>query len=205
MSPITVTFTSSSTVSHVPLAALGYALRRATVVEPLVQLELPHKVLDHTPAEKLVSGLVLILAGGRALYQSNWLLRPNRPLACAWGQAEFAEQSTVSDTFDTLDEASLQDLQAAFAQITRNWSQTCRHDFRRGDLTLDGDLTGLPASRLAEGSRKGYFAGKKIATGDKSRASQLSRMVNRWGRCYFQAHKKAKIACNRWWLWRNNF
>lgn len=198
MNPIRVTLTSSSTVSHVPLAALGYALRRAAVLEPLIDLELPQKVREHTPTEKLVNGLVLILAGGRALYQSNWLLRPNRLLACAWGQAEFAEQSTVSDTFDAVDDASLQELQAAFAQITQNWSQTCRHDFRRGDLTLDGDLTGLPASRLAAGSSKGYFAGKKIAMGDKSRGLPLNRMANHWARCYFLAHKKAKIACNRW-------
>lgn len=122
MNPITVTLTASSTLSHAPLAALGYALRRAHVLDPLVNLELPHKVIDHTPAEKLVSGLVLILAGGRAMYQSNWLLRPNTRLACAWGQAEFAEQSTVSDTFDTLDEEGLHELQAAFATITRNWS-----------------------------------------------------------------------------------
>ncbi len=200
MNAITVTLTSSSTVSHVPLAALGYALRRAAVLEPLVDLELPQKVLDHTPTEKLVSGLVLMLGGGRALYQSNWLLRPNRPLACAWGQSEFAEQSSISDTFDALDAASLQALQAAFARITQNWSQTCRHDFRRGDLTLDGDLTGLPASRLADGSRKGYFAGKKIATGDKSRGSPRNRMVKPLAHCYFPARKRAKIACNRWYV-----
>lgn len=198
MTPITVALTSSSTISHVPLAALGYALRRAKVLVPFLNLEFPIKTIDHRPAEKLVTGLVLILAGGRALYQTNWLLRPNTLLACAWGQAEFAEQSTISDTFDALGPEDLQGLQAAFATITRNWSQTCRHDFRRGDLTLDGDLTGLPASRHAEGSRKGYFAGKKIATGDKSPASPPNRMANRWGRCYTRAHKKAKIACNRW-------
>jgi hypothetical protein len=199
MSPITVALTSSSRVSYVPLAALGYALRRANVLEPLVNLELPIKTIDHTPAEKLVTGLVLILAGGRAMYQTNWLLRPNKPLACAWGQAEFAEQSTVSDTFDALDPDSLHGLQAAFAAITQHWSQTCHHDFRRGDLILDGDLTGLPASRHAEGSRKGYFAGKKIATGDRSRGSPHNRMANRWARSSSQAHKKARIACNRWW------
>lgn len=200
MNAITVTLTSSSTVSHVPLAALGYALRRAAVLEPLVELELPQKVLDHTPTEKLVTGWVLMLAGGRALYQSNWLLRPNRALACAWGQSEFAEQSTISDTFDALEDVSLQALQVAFARITQNWSQTCRHDFRRGDLTLDGDLTGLPASRSAEGSRKGYFAGKKIATGDKSRGSLRNRTGKLWAPSYFPARKKAKIACNRWWV-----
>lgn len=35
MSSITVGLTSSSTMSHVPLAALGYALRRAEVLAPL--------------------------------------------------------------------------------------------------------------------------------------------------------------------------
>jgi hypothetical protein len=31
-------------------------------------------------------------------------------------------------------------------------------------MWLDGDLTGLPASRRAEGSTKGYFAGEKTAS-----------------------------------------
>ena len=190
--------TSSSTLSHAPLAGLGYALRRANVVAPLVNLELPIKVIDHTPAEKLITGLVFMLAGGRALYQTNWLLRPNRQLACAWGQAEFAEQSTISDTFDALRAEDLPGLQAAFATITQRWSHTCHHDFRRGDLTVYGDLTGLPASRHAEGSHKGYFAGKKIATEARSRASRRNRMANRWARCCSQARKKARIACNRW-------
>src|SRR5258708_17397814 len=93
MSPITVALTSSSRMSHVPLAALGYALRRANVLEPLVNLELPIKAIDHTPAEKLVTGLVLILAGGRALYQTNWLLPPHTRVAWPWGPPQFAHQS----------------------------------------------------------------------------------------------------------------
>lgn len=198
MSPITIALTSSSTSSHVPLAALGYALRRANVLAPFLDLEFPIKTIEHTPAEKLVTGLVLILAGGRALYQTNWLLRPNTALACAWGQAEFAEQSTISETFDALRPEDLHGLQTAFATITQNWSQTYRHDFRRGDLILDGDLTGLPASRHADGSGKGYFAGKKIATGGKWRGSPPNRMASRSGRGYSPAHKKATIACNRW-------
>lgn len=148
--------------------------------------------------DKLLTGLVLILAGGRALYQSNWLLRPNHRLACAWGQVQFAEQSTISDTFDTLQADAVQQLQAAFAEITRQWSLTCHHDFRRGGLTLDGDLTGLPASRRAEGSTKGYFAGKKTVMGAKLRASQRNPMAKRWGPCFFLGRKKAMPVCSRW-------
>jgi hypothetical protein len=90
-------------------------------------------------------------------------------LARAWGQAPFAEQSTLSDTFDALSEADVERWRAAFATITQSWSQACRHDFRRDGLTLDGDLTGLPASRRAQGSQQGYFAGKKTAMDAKSR------------------------------------
>ena len=39
-------------------------------------------------------------------------------------------------------------------QKTRGWSTNLI-------LILDIDLTGLPASKHAEGSRKGYFSGKK--------------------------------------------
>ena len=198
MSPITVALTSSSATSHVPLAALGYALRRARVLEPLLNYEFPLKHIQHTPADKLTAGLVLILAGGRALYQANLLLRPNTALARAWGPTAFAEQSTVSDTFDALNDASLQGLRDAFATITQTWSQTCRHDFRRGDLILDGDLTGLPASRQAEGSSKGFFAGKKTATVGKWRGSHRLPMARRSAHCSSQAHTRAKTAWNRW-------
>lgn len=198
MSPITVALTSSSATSHVPLAALGYALRRAGVLAPLLEYDFPLKHIDYAPADKLTSGLVLSLAGGRALYQANWLLRPNAALARAWGLGAFAEQSTISDTFDALGDDSLQGLREAFATITQTWSQTCHHDFRRGDLILDGDLTGLPASRHAEGSQKGYFAGKKTAMAGSWRGSHPSRMVNRSVHSSFQAHKRARIAWKRW-------
>lgn len=179
MSHIPVSLTSSSTLNHAPLAALGYALRRAGVLTPLTDLDLPIKTVDHTPNDKVLEGLVLILAGGRATAQANLLLRPNVGLAQAWGQAQFAEQSTLARAFDALTAANVQALQAAFASLTQTWSHACHHDFRRGDLTLDGDLTGLPASRRAEGSTKGYFPGKKIAMVDNWRGSPSNPMANR--------------------------
>lgn len=198
MTRVAVSLTSSSQMSHVPLAALGYALRRAEVLQPLAEMELPIKAIAHTPAEKLVEGLVLILAGGRATSQANLLLRPNLGLARAWGQAQFAEQSTLSDTFDALSDREVEGLAATFSAITQAWSQVGRHDFRRGGLILDGDLTGLPASRRAEGSQKGYFAGKKIVTAARWRGSRWNRMASASARCCFPARKKARIACNRW-------
>ncbi|HEX9597516.1 MAG TPA: hypothetical protein VF982_11600 [Anaerolineales bacterium] len=170
MARIPITLSRTGSMQHVPLAVLGYALRRAGVLEPLLHVKLPIKTLTHTPAEKLVEAVVLILAGGRATYQADRLLRPNLGLARAWGQAEFAQQSTLADTLDALTAAGVGQVRGAFETITRTWSQACQHDFRTGPLWLDGDLTGLPASRRAVGSEKGYFWGKKTALGGKWRA-----------------------------------
>jgi hypothetical protein len=148
---------------HAPLAAFGYALRRAGVLDPLEQVQLPIKTVEHTPAETLNEALLLILAGGRFTAQIDLLLRPNLSLAQAWGQARFAQQSTVADALDAFDESAVHSLRQAFEVMLQAHALAVQHDFRTGDLWLDGDLSGLPASRRAQGSTKGYFAGEKTA------------------------------------------
>jgi hypothetical protein len=164
MSRITITLTDSNRMAHVPLAALGYALRRASVLEPLTEVTLPIKVLTHTVTDKLLEALVLILAGGRATNQANLWLRPNRGLAEAWGQTEFAEQPTLADTLDAFEAGSVTQLRHAFEVLTQQHASATAHDFRSGCLWVDDDLTGLPASRRAEGSTKGYFSGEKTVS-----------------------------------------
>ena len=183
MKRITVSLTSSAQAAYVPLAALGYALRRAHVLDPLDEVAVPIKTVLHTPGDKLVEALVLILAGGRSSAQADLLLRPNRPLAQAWGQLQFAQQSTLADTLDAFNPDSLSALRTAFETIMMQWSPALAHDFRTGRLFIDDDLTGLPASRRAEGSTKGYFAGEKTVPVGKSRVSALRRMAKPWGRC----------------------
>jgi hypothetical protein len=95
------------------------------------------------------------------MWQADLVLRPNLGLAQSWGQAQFAQQSTLADALDAFDQSSIGSLRTAFEKILKAHANALSHDYRRGDLWLDGDLTGLPASRHAEGSTKGYFAGKK--------------------------------------------
>ena len=161
MRRIPVGLTNSATMSHVPLAALGYALRRAGILDGLDEVKYEIKASSHTPQEKLMEGLVLVLAGGRATSQVDLLLRPNRGLASAWGQEQFAQQATLARAFDAFESTSVEQLSVVLDQIVREQSRACAHDFRTGALVLDGDLTGLPASRHAQGSEKGYFAGEK--------------------------------------------
>jgi len=169
MSIIPVTLCQTEQVEHVPLAVLGYALRRAGVLAPLEAIQLPIKTIRHRPAEKLAEALVLILAGGRATQQVDLLLRPNLSLAQGWGQTQFAQQSTVADTLDRLTADGIGQLRQAFNTITRQHSASGRHDFGREPLVIDGDLTGLPASPRAVGSTKGYFTGKKTRPAGKCR------------------------------------
>jgi hypothetical protein len=170
MSHISITLTDSNRMAYVPLAALGYALQRAHVLDPLRQVTLPIKAITHSPTDKIIEAIVLILAGGRATNQIDVLLRPNLGLAQAWGQAQFAQQSTFADTLDAFTADHLGQLRFAFETITQQHGHAPAHDFRKGWLWLDDDLTGLPASRRAQGSAKGYFAGEKTKLGVSSRA-----------------------------------
>jgi hypothetical protein len=92
------------------------------------------------------------------------LLRPNVALTRAWGQAQFAQQSTLADALDAFTADSIASLRTAFEAILDQSGWSLAHDFRTGNLYLDADLTGLPASRHATGSTKGYFAGEKTVS-----------------------------------------
>ena len=59
MAHIEIGLTSKSSMSHVPLAVFGYALRHAEVLQPLQQLDLPIKAITHTASEKIMEALVL--------------------------------------------------------------------------------------------------------------------------------------------------
>ena len=198
MKRIIIELNSKAIANYAPLAAFGYALGRAGVLNPLHEVALPIKTLDHSPFDKLIEALVLILAGGRATSQADLLLRPNQSLARGWGQERFAQQATLAGTLDAFDESSIASLRTAFEAILRADGAALSHDYRSGGMWLDGDLTGLPASRRAAGSTKGYFAGKKTASDANWRASRSDLMVRRLDTYSILALSILSVACNRW-------
>jgi hypothetical protein len=203
MKRIPIELKSKAMTSHVPLAVFGYVLGRTGVLSPLDEVALPIKTLNHSPVEKLIEAVVLILAGGRATSQADLLLRPNRWLARGWGQDQFAQQATLADTLDAFDQSSIASLRTAFEMILQTHSAALSHDYRCGDLWLDGDLTGLPASRRAQGSTKGYFAGKKTVLDANWRAYASGPMARHWGLCSIPARNTRSSVCNRWYYWRS--
>jgi hypothetical protein len=146
-----------------PLALLGYRLQQRKFFDPLYQqLDLHQKQVRYTSQDKLITCLVSIMSGCQTICHINTRIRPDRVLAQCWGLECFAEQSTVADTLNHFQARHITQLRQAVNTIYLREGRAVQHDYTsQGLLILDVDLTGLPASKHAEGSRKGYFSGKK--------------------------------------------
>ena len=204
----------SHETSFAPLGVLGYCLTRSGFLAPLWQdLDLPLKTVDHTPAAKLLDVLVSILAGCRAVVQTNTRLRPDVALARAWGREQFAEQSTLARTLNAFAAPQVAQLRQGCEDLFARESRVLRHDFGRDWLWLDIDLTPLPISKLAEASTKGKFA-KKTTTAANWRASMRRSTMRRCSPAFTLASKIVARrtsrysppwlpACNSVWLRSN--
>lgn len=158
---------------HAPLCAFGHHLTREKALKPLEWVEVPQKTLKHSPAQKLTDALIGMLAGCSTLYELNAEVRPDLPLQRAFGRdGGCAEQSTVSDTLDAFSAQTVAQLREAVEAIQHRYSEVFRHDFEQQTLVLEVDLTGLAASKGAEGSTKGYFPNKR-----NERGRQLARVI----------------------------
>lgn len=149
-----------------PLCVLGHYLTKEQVLKPLSDVQIAQKSVVHSPQEKLLDALMGILCGCAALYEINCRVRPDLPLQRAFGRDRCADQSTISKTFNAFTEQTISQLREAIESIQRCHSALFSHDyFGREMLILEVDLTGLRASRGAEGSTKGYFSGERNTTG----------------------------------------
>jgi hypothetical protein len=106
-----------------------------------------------------------IHSGCKALYKIDVRVRPDAPLQRAFGRERCADQSTIQRTLNAFTPENVAQLRQAVEAIGRRYSATFSHDFEREMLVVEVDLTGLRASKRAEGSTKGYFSGERNATG----------------------------------------
>jgi hypothetical protein len=148
-----------------PLCLLGHYLTQERVLDPLSGVHIAQKTVKHSPQHKLLDAFVGILSGCKALYETNVRVRPDVPLQKALGREGVADQSTISKTLNAFDEQSISQLREAVEVIGREHCAVFSHDFDEQMLVVEVDLTGLRASRRAEGSTKGYFSGERNATG----------------------------------------
>ena len=158
---ITFGFTDELTnTRHAPLAALSAHYQQQQLLAPLAQMQIPMRIREFSPADKLLQVLVSILAGCATLSEVNTTLKTEPGLAALWGWPRFADQSSLSRQLDALTLTQIDQLRHATTAIWSAHSQTQRHDWR-GFLWLDFDLSGLPCSPRAEASQKATSATKK--------------------------------------------
>ena len=148
-----------------PLAALLAHYKQNQVLKPLSQVSIGMKSCDFKPQDKLEQVLISILAGCPTLSEVNAKLKSEVGLARIGHWPRIADQSGLSRTLDALTLMNIGQLRAAITQIWSLRSQTLKHDWR-GYLWLDFDLSGLPCSKRAQASQKGYFSDKKTSRVD---------------------------------------
>lgn len=154
--------------AHASLCLLGSYLRQIGFFQPLEErAQIQQKVLNYTPVQKLEMFLVALLAGAKAVSQTNLSVRIGPALCSAFGLPGCAEQSGIAHTLDAAPEADVSALREALAETFGRYSQACRHDWTREPLLLDLDLSPLPTSRHAEGATRGYMGRCRSKTGRK--------------------------------------
>jgi hypothetical protein len=167
--------------AHASLCVLGAYLRRTGFFAPLeAQVQIQQKTLKYTPVQKLEMFLVALLAGAKAISQTNTTIGVDPALSRAFGLPGCADQSVIAATLNAATPADVAALQAALAETFGRYSQARRHDLAKALLVLDVDLSPLPASRQAEGSERCYMGRCRSKTGRKLvrvRAAQYQETV----------------------------
>ena len=149
-----------------PLVALGFFVRQHDLWAPIrhrVRFSEPTHCKE--PVDALYDMWIGVLAGCEVVSQVNTTIRTDPLLAQAWGRDQFHEQSTIARVLDACGPSQIQQMREATESLFHRLGQAHRHDFDRSLLRVDIDLTGLPASKRAEGSTKGYFSGRRNSYG----------------------------------------
>ncbi|OQB23697.1 MAG: hypothetical protein BWY10_02669 [Chloroflexi bacterium ADurb.Bin180] len=182
--------------SYAPLAVLGALYQARGQLAFFTEGEFGSKRREFSMGELLRQVLWSMLAGCATLGEVQGHLGGEQALASAEGWARFADQSTLSRLLDGLSLKQIALLRAGMLTLMQLSSQVRQHDWR-GYLWLDFDLSGLPCSRRAEESQKGYFSGKKTRLDGNWRGSVPSPTVRRSIQPCIRATSTPASACCR--------
>lgn len=148
------------------LAAVGIWMQEKQIWQTVADnVVIRQKTVKHRPIDKLLDVCIHILTGEQRLVTMNTGLRCDVGLQRAFGRETCAEQSLASTTLDRCDEETVGQMVEVLAKLLRKHSRSYHHNYKECLQVLDVDMTGLPAGEQAEGSEKGYFAGKRGVRG----------------------------------------
>ncbi len=108
------------------LAATGLKVRQLGIFRPIAEkVKIAQKVVRYTPAQKLLDGLITILAGAHGLVEANKRVRPDRSLQRAFGRDGCAEQSVISETLNACPPENVQQMYQAMKEIYQQHGLGC--------------------------------------------------------------------------------
>lgn len=155
------------------LCALGMKVRSLKLFDTIAQrVHIRQKTIRHTPLEKLQDAFIAILAGAHGLCEVNTRVRSDAALQRSFGRQDCAEQSVVQETLDRCSAENVREMEGAVDAIFRAHSVAYRHEYKKGLLLLDVDLTGLPCGGSGESAEVGYLSGYGVRRG-----RQMGRVV----------------------------
>jgi Transposase DDE domain group 1 len=155
------------------LCAIGLKIRSLKLFDTVAEhVHIRQKTIRHTPIEKLQDAFMAILSGAHGLVEVNTRVRTDTALQRAFGRTACAEQSVVQETLSACTAENVVEMEEAVDALFRAHSQTFRHNYKKGSLLLDIDLTGMPCGGRAEMALKGYFSQAGVRYG-----RQMGRVV----------------------------
>jgi len=162
---------------YAPLCALSALIESRGIFDCIHEMvKIPQKEVDYCPTDKLVFVVLGIMSGCEVMFDLNRKLRVDKVLLRAFGYQKCADQSVIQRTLDASIQDNVQQLESALKTIWDNHNMATpllESAQKEGRVeTIDMDLSGMPASKRAEGSEKGYFAGKRNTYG-----RQLARIL----------------------------
>lgn len=140
---------------HALLIAWGHFAQTLALPAQFATLPIPQKTVQHTPAAKLLTVLLGILAGNEYLRDLSYGPAPlsrDPAVAVAWGLPALADAASISRTLQVATPLTLAVLQQVLDHLTTPFLVQALAALRRAatPLQLDVDLTGQPVSATSQ-------------------------------------------------------
>jgi Transposase DDE domain group 1 len=163
--------------AYASLCAISPVIKDKKVFDVIHQkVSIQQKTVEYKPTDKLVFVVLGIMSGCDVIFDLNRKLRIDRPLLKAFGYGKCADQSVIQDTLNAVTQENINEMEEALKTL---WDennltiQILENAMSAGKVeTIDMDLSGMPASKKAECSTKGYFSDQKNIHG-----RQLARIL----------------------------
>lgn len=139
------------------LCAFALIIQNREVFNPINQhLKITQKKVIHSANEKIIDGIIGILADIGGVVEINTKVRSDRALQLCFGRNGCAEQSNIQKTLDACNSKNVAQMMKVVKEIFQTHCLFRNHNYQERLFLIDIDGTGLPSGKLSDGSLKGY-------------------------------------------------